>query len=201
MINKKVGLIAMVSIIAVASTLYGISETNPSVIRAGTLQFADLTFEERVEKSGLIVVGVVADVGVKIFPEDVTDIDEHGNEYVLEHNEIPKAEITLHILEVLKDDVGLDSETTVTFYDDVNGAIGESGSQKAMYISQYAIDYQKGDKGLFLIDNDRGLSTLGYSSYYPIQEGKETITTELDKLLEKAPLELSEAKSIAQNDG
>ena len=137
MINKKVGLIAMVSIIAVASTLYGISETNPSVIRAGTLQFADLTFEERVEKSGLIVVGVVADVGVKIFPEDVTDIDEHGNEYVLEHNEIPKAEITLHILEVLKDDVGLDSETTVTFYDDVNGAIGESGSQKAMYTAYH----------------------------------------------------------------
>ena len=142
-----------------------ISETAPSVICTSTMQFADQTFEESVEKSGLIVVGTVVDVGIKVFPEDIMDVDEDGNEYVLEHNGIPRAEVTVQIQEVLKDDVGLTSET-VTFYDDVNDAIGESDSQKARYISQYAIDYQKGDRGLFLIDNDRGLSMLGYSSYY-----------------------------------
>ena len=128
------------------------------------------------------------------------DTDEDGNEYVFEYNEIPRAEITLQIQEVLKDDVGLTSDT-VTFYDEVNGAIGQSDSQKAKFISQYAIDYQKGDKGLFLIDNDEGLAAMGYTSFYPIHDGKDTITTELDKLLEKAPIELSEAKTIAQTTG
>ena len=200
MINKKIGLTAAISLIVVASILYGVSETTPTVTRVSTAQFADQTFEESVEKAGLIVVGTVIDVGIKVFPEDVMDTDEDGNEYVFEYNEIPRAEITLQIQEVLKDDVGLTSDT-VTFYDEVNGAIGQSDSQKAKFISQYAIDYQKGDKGLFLIDNDEGLAAMGYTSFYPIHDGKDTITTELDKLLEKAPIELSEAKTIAQTTG
>ena len=63
------------------------------------------------------------------------------------------------------------------------------------------MDYQKGDNGLFLINDDHGLNMLGYASFYPIHDGKATITTELDKLLEKAPIELSEAKTIAQTAG
>ena len=198
MINKKLSLIAIVAIVAVASTLYGISEMNPGVIRASIMQFADFTFEEKVERSGLVVVGEVTNVGVKIFPEDIMDTDENGNEYVFEHNEIPRAEVTIRILEVLKDDIGLDASRTVTFYDDINGVIGESDSQPARYISQYAIDYHVGDKGLFLIENDRGLSSLGFSSYYPIIDGETTVITQLDKLLDKPPIELTEAKIIAR---
>ena len=193
-------LMAVASIIVAASVIYGISDVPPNVTRVSTAQFADQTFEESVEKAGLIVVGTVIDVGIKVFPEDVMDTDEDGNEYVFEHNEIPRAEITLQIQEVLKDDVGLTSDT-VTFYDEVNGAIGQSNSQKAKFISQYAIDYQKGDKGFFLIDNDEGLAAMGYTSFYPILEGKETITTELDKLVGKDPLDLSDAKDIARSGG
>ena len=57
------------------------------------------------------------------------------------------------------------------------------------------------DKGLFLINDDHGLNISGYTSFYPIYEGKDTITTELDKLLEKAPIELFEAKAVAQAAG
>ena len=199
MTGKKVSLMAIVSVITVASILYGISETTPSVTRVSVAQFGDFAFAEKVERSHLVVVGVVTDVGVKVFPEDIMDVNEHGNEYVFEHNEIPKAEVTLQILEVLKDDLDWSSDE-VTFYDDVNVAIGKSDSQITRYVSQYAIDYQKGDRGLFLINDDHGLNMLGYSSYYPIHEGKETITTELDKLLEKEPLDLSDAKETARNN-
>ena len=200
MINKKIGLTAAISLIVVASILYGVSETTPAVTRVSVAQFGDFTFAEKVERSHLVVIGTVIDVGVKIFPEDIIDVDEHGNEYVFEHNEIPKAEVTLQILEVLKDDLDWSSDE-VTFYDDVNIAIGKTDSQVTRFVSQYAMDYQKGDNGLFLINDDHGLNMLGYASFYPIHDGKATITTELDKLLEKAPIELSEAKTIAQAAG
>ena len=200
MINKKIGLTDAISLIVVASILYGVSETTPAVTRVSVAQFGDFTFAEKVERSHLVVIGVVTDVGVKIFPEDIIDVDGHGNEYVFEHNEIPKAEVTLRILEVLKDDLGWSSDE-VTFYDDVNIAVGKTDGQVTRFVSQYAMDYQKGDNGLFLINDDHGLNMLGYASFYPIHDGKATITTELDKLLEKAPIELSEAKTIAQTAG
>ena len=59
--------------------------------------------------------------------------------------------------------------------------------------------YQIGDRGLFLINDDHGLSLSGYTSFYQIHEGEETITSELDKLVGKEPLDLSEAKEIARN--
>ena len=200
MINKKIGLTAAISLIVVASILYGVSETTPTVTRVSVAQFGDFTFADQVERSHLVVIGIVTDVGVKIFPEDIIDVDEHGNEYVFEHNEIPKAEVTLQILEVLKDDLGWISDE-VTFYDDVNIAVGKTDSKVTRFVSQYAMDYQKGDRGLFLINDDHGLNLSGYTSFYPIYEGKDTITTELDKLLEKAPIELSEAKAVAQAAG
>ena len=200
MISKKISLIAMVSVVAVASILYGVSETTPTVTRVSVAQFGDFTFAEKVERSHLVVIGTVIDVGVKIFPEDIIDVDEHGNEYVFEHNEIPKAEVTLQILEVLKDDLDWSSDE-VTFYDDVNIAVGKTDSKVTRFVSQYAMDYQKGDRGLFLINDDHGLNMLGYASFYPIHDEKDTITTELDQLLEKAPIELSEAKTIAQTAG
>ena len=200
MINKKIGLTAAISLIVVASILYGVSETTPTVTRVSVAQFGDFTFADQVERSHLVVIGIVTDVGVKIFPEDIIDVDGHGNEYVFEHNEIPKAEVTLRILEVLKDDLGWSSDE-VTFYDDVNIAVGKTDGQVTRFVSQYAMDYQKGDNGLFLINDDHGLNMLGYASFYPIHDGKATITTELDKLLEKAPIELSEAKTIAQTAG
>ena len=200
MISKKISLIAMVSVVAVASILYGVSETTHTVTRVSVAQFGDFTFAEKVERSHLVVIGTVIDVGVKIFPEDIIDVDEHGNEYVFEHNEIPKAEVTLQILKVLKDDLDWSSDE-VTFYDDVNIAVGKTDGQVTRFVSQYAMDYQKGDNGLFLINDDHGLNMLGYASFYPIHDEKDTITTELDKLLEKAPIELSEAKTIAQTAG
>ena len=200
MINKKIGLTAAISLIVVASILYGVSETTPTVTRVSVAQFGDFTFAEKVERSHLVVIGTVIDVGVKIFPEDIIDVDEHGNEYVFEHNEIPKAEVTLQILEVLKDDLDWSSDE-VTFYDDVNIAVGKTDSKVTRFVSQYAMDYQKGDRGLFLINDDHGLNMLGYASFYPIHDGKATITTELDQLLEKAPIELSEAKAVAQAAG
>ena len=200
MINKKIGLTAAISLIVVASILYGVSETTPTVTRVSVARFGDFTFADQVERSHLVVIGVVTDVGVKIFPEDIIDVDEHGNEYVFEHNEIPKAEVTLQILDVLKDDLGWSSDEA-TFYDDVNIAVGKTDGQVTRFVSQYAMDYQKGDRGLFLINDDHGLNLSGYTSFYPIHDGKDTITTELDKLLEKAPIELSEAKTIAQTAG
>ena len=128
MINKKIGLTAAISLIVVASILYGVSETTPAVTRVNVAQFGDFTFADQVERSHLVVIGVVTDVGVKIFPEDIIDVDGHGNEYVFEHNEIPKAEVTLRILEVLKDDLGWSSDE-VTFYDDVNIAISKTDGQ------------------------------------------------------------------------
>lgn len=200
MIGKRISITAIVSIIAVASILYGVSETVPTVTRVSTAQFGNFTFAEQVERSHLVVVGTVIDVGVKIFPEDIMDTDEDGNEYVFEHNEIPKAEVTIQIQEILKNDLDWDSDT-VTFYDTVNVAIGKTDSQVTRFISQYAMDYQKGDKGLFLINDDHGLNMLGYDSFYPILEGKENITTELDKLVGKDPIDLSDAKDIARSDG
>lgn len=103
MMNKKISIMALIAIVAVASTFYGMYELNPGVIVSSTSQFIDMSFEENVKQHDLVVIGEVVNIGVRVFPEDIMDIDENGKEYVFEHNEIPKAEITIKILETLKD--------------------------------------------------------------------------------------------------
>ena len=204
-IDRRIGIRAILAVIAAFSIAYAaemllIAPLDTYGPDGGAPQFVDRTFAEKVEKSHLVVIGVVTDVGIKVFPEDIMDVDEHGNEYVFEHNEIPKAEVTLQILEMLKDDLDWSSDE-VTFYDYVNVPIDRTDLQVTRLVSQYTTDYQKGDKGLFLINDDMGLNMLGYASFYPIYEGEETITSELDKFGGKEPLDLSEAKEIARNEG
>ena len=199
-VDRGVGIRVLLVVAAAFSISYA-SEMIPiapiDTYSGSAPQFGNFTFAEQVERSHLVVIGVVTDVSVKVFPEDVMDVDEHGNEYVFEHNRVPMAEVTLQILEVLKDDLGWSSDR-VTFYDDVNVPIGRTDIQATRLVSQHTIDYQKGDRGLFLINDDRGLNLSGYTSFYQIHEGEETITSELDKLVGKEPLDLSEAKEIAR---
>ncbi len=199
MINKKFSaIISMVAIVAVASTLYTLDEMNPGITISGSAQFADRTFEEQVEVAGIIVEGKITDVGMKIFTEEFTDIDENGNEYVFDTRQVPKTKVTVKISEIFKDNYGLDSNK-VTFYDISNGEIGNVNGKKAKFISQYAIDYKVGDKGIFLIENDRGLWSMGYTSFYPIEDGKTHTTSELDKLSNKSPIEITKAKESAKH--
>lgn len=188
----------MVAIVAVASTLYGISTTSPTIIQSGTAQFGDFTYNEWVERHALVVVGTVTDVNIKMFTEETMDTDEKGIEYVLDTKQVPKAEVTILISETLKDDIGLTSKT-VTFYDRaVDGQIGKINGEVTLFNSQYAIDYQIGDTGIFMIENDRGLSSMGFTSFYQIFDGKTTVTTELDKLVENSPINLTVAMETAK---
>ena len=146
-VDRGVG-IRVLLVVAAAFFISYASEMIPIALigtySGGAPQFGNFTFAEQVERSHLVVIGVVTDVGVKVFPEDVMDVDEHGNEYVFEHNRVPRAEVTLQILEVLKDDLGWSSDR-VTFYDDVNVPIGRTDIQATRLVSQHTIDYQKGD--------------------------------------------------------
>lgn len=91
---------------------------------------------------------------------------------------------------------------TVTFYDDVNEANGQSDGQKARYLSQYALDYHVGDQAIFALQHEDGIfKTLGYNAVYKISEdasGKQTIATELDKQLGKSSMEFNQAKTTAK---
>ena len=142
-IDRRIGIRVILAVVAAFSIAYaveGISLLAPYGPDGGAPQFGNFTFAEQVEGSHLVVIGVVTDVGVKVFPEDVMDTDEDGNEYVFEHNRVPMAEVTLQILEVLKDDLGWSSDR-VTFYDDVNVPIGRTDIQATRLVSQHTTDY------------------------------------------------------------
>ena len=156
MINKKISIIAMILVVAAGSTIYGIIElTPPIIIIGGHAQFADDTFAEKIDLSGIVVEGKITDLGVKLFTEESIEMID-GQEVVFDTRIVPKTKITIEISETFKDNYGLDSKY-VTVYDRLNGGIGSVNGKKALYTSPYAIDYKIGDKGFFLIDNDRGL--------------------------------------------
>ena len=195
MINKKISIIAMILVVAAGSTIYGIIElTPPIIIIGGHAQFADDTFAEKIDLSGIVVEGKITDLGVKLFTEESIEMID-GQEVVFDTRIVPKTEITIEISETFKDNYGLDSKY-VTVYDRSNGEIGSVNGKKALYTSPYTIDYKIGDKGLFFIENDRGLKLGGYTAFYPIEDGKNTIKTQLDKEMGKDPLELKDVRDI-----
>jgi len=199
MINKKLSLIAMVAIVAVASTIYGISETQPQTIRYSSVQFGDFTFTEMVDRHAVVVVGEIVDVQVKMLQDNVIGTDENGDKYIYEKNTRPNAKVTIQIDEVLKDDSKLATEKTISFYDEhVDGEIGVSDGHKVQFRSMYSTDYHIGDKGIFMIDNDRKITSMGYTSYYQIIDGKTTTTSELDKLVGNESLDIETAKNTAK---
>ena len=200
MISKKFSLIALIAIIAVTSTIYGVYETTPTIHRYSIAQFSGESFEEFVHKNHLVVVGKITGVGLEITYKEVMGTDEQGNEYLVEKVGKPNAAVTIRVLEVLKDDNILNNTKSITFLDpEVNGELGKIGGQTAMFHSKYAIDYQVGDTGIFMIHKDRGIYSMGFGSYYPIIEGQTTITTELDKLVGKIPIDLEHAENHAEN--
>lgn len=121
-----------------------------------------------------------------------------GNEVVFDTRIVPRAEITIEIIKIHKDDYGLDSKFVTVYDTSVKNAIGTVNGETARFVSQDAIDYKIGDKGIFLIDTDRGLWLHGFMSFYPIEDSKSTIQSEFDKKYGKDPLELQIVKDIAK---
>lgn len=197
--NKKISILAMVVAVTISGAIYGISETNAPIMRVSHAQFADFTFEESVEKHALVVVGTISNVQTEILPDNIMGTDENGEKYVYEKHEKPHTKVTLEINEVLKDDQSIDYDTTISFYDrHVNGEIGLSDGQKVRYVSEYATDYNVGDKGIFLIENDREIYSMGFTSFYPIVSDKTTTNSALRELGDKEPIDIETAKNTAK---
>ena len=191
---------AMVAIVAIASGVYGISENSPVMIREGHSQLADRTFDERVAANHLTIVGEIIGSEVEMFEETITGTDCDGcEEYVIEKTTKPKAKITVKVTEVLKDDGILNGEKTVTFYDSHFTGIGKVNDAPTKFVSQNAIDYRVGDKGIFIINEDRGLNMMGFTHYYPIKDGVSKVTSEFDTMTEKTPIDVENAKEIAKS--
>jgi hypothetical protein len=199
MINKKYSLMAMIAVVAVASIGYTISENSYAIERTGIAQFADRTFEERVAINQLTVVGVITSSEIIMVENTLTGTDCDGcEEYVIEETVTPQSKVTVKVKEVLKDDGILNGEKFVTFYDnDVTGT-GEIDGVKAKFSSKYSVDYRVGDKGIFIINEDRGLNMMGFVDYYPLKNGFSTLTSEFDKMTDKAPIDVESAKKIAK---
>jgi len=195
--NKKIVLITLVVVAAVA--VYGITELQPHTVRVGTAQFGNFTFEEMVQRHPVVVMGEIVDVRMESLPDDIMGTYDNGTKYVYEKNERPNAKITILIEDVLKDDANLATGKMISFHDrHVDGEIGVSNGQRIQYQSMYATDYQVGEKGLFMIENDRGVTSMGYTSYYPIVGGETLATSELGKLLDQDPISLETAATVAR---
>ncbi len=187
--------------VAVASSLYGVSQMMPVKIISSEYQFSPLTFEDRVKQYDMIVVATVSGIDSKLFDEYIYDTDENGNEYVFDHNVIPRQAITLNVEEYLKDNTGA-FDKTIIIYDDANDMIGKDGNQKARYVSEYAGKYHVGEKSLFFINKmEWGLYSLGHTGKYDISKdknGKEFVTSEFEKSMHKEPLDFQTAKNTAK---
>ena len=209
MINKKFSMIAVVLLVAVGSTIYGINELAPPgiTIVTGHAQYTDRTFEEEIDAVAIVVEGKIQDVQIQKFIEEFTETDADGNKVVFDTYLVPRAKVTIQIKEILKDDYGIDSEFVTAYDGNVRDAIGEANGVKVRFISHDAMDYQVGDKGIFLIDHDiffdydtglshdRGLELGGFTSFYKIKNGESTIQTEFGKKYHhENPIELLEAK-------
>ena len=189
----------MVAIVAASTTIYGLSETQPQAVRFSSAQFGDFTFAEMVDRHAVVVVGEIVDIQIELLSDNVMGTDENGNKYIYEKTDRPNAKVTIQIDEVLKDDSNLATGKTISFYDKhVDGEIGVSDGRKVQFNSMYSTDYQVGDKGIFMIENDRGITSFGYTSYYPILDGKSTTTSELDKLVDRTPIDVETAKNTAK---
>lgn len=198
MTGKKLGLMTAVIIIAAASTPYILAEIDPAVVVSNKTQWAtNLTFAESVDKAGAVVIGEIVGLDVTLFTEEIAGVDENGDEHV-RADRVPVKEIKIRVLEKLADDIGLNPET-ITVYDRlVWEEIGTSDGHKAVYMNVYAFDYNLGDKGVFLIENDRRLYVSGFADYYPIVPGKATITTELDKAVGNDPIDMAEVRDVVR---
>ena len=118
------------------------------------------------EMNPLVVIGAIAEVETEIVKETLMGTDYEGSEeYVVEETEKPKAKITIEVTEVLKDDGILNDDKYITVYDSHVKGVGKINDQVAIFDSPYAIDYQIGDKGLFIINEDRGLNMMGFTNY------------------------------------
>lgn len=198
MTGKKFGLMMAVVVIAVASTPYILAENDPVVVVSSKTQWdTNLTFAESVGRAGAVVVGEIVGLDVKLFTEEIVGVDENGDEYV-RTDRVPMKEIEIRILEKLADDVGLDHETVTVYDRSVWGETGTSDGHRAVYMSVYALDYNLGDRGIFLVENDRRLHVSGFTDYYPIVPGRTTITSELDRVVGNDPIGLGEARDAAK---
>lgn len=200
MINKKSTMLAMVSVIVAGSATYAVNELAPPTITivSGPAPYIDYTFEEKFEKAGIVIEGQIKDVQITTFNEESTETDASGNEAVFETRIIPRAEITIKVIKTFKDNYGMDSDHVTVYDRDVENAIGQVNGEKARFVSQDAIDYDINSKGIFLIENDRGLWIDGFTSFYEIRDGRDTIETEFDKKYGKDSIELSDAREIAK---
>lgn len=198
MMHKKISIIAIVAIAAGVAAVYVLDELAPPATTrvSGEAQYADRIFGEQVEMAGVVLEGKVTDVKVKVFTEKVMEYDENGNQVVFETLSVPRAEVTIKADKVLKDNYGLDSKTIVAYDRAVSDAIGAVNGEKARFVHQDAYDYEVGEEGIFLIENDEGLWIDGFTSFYPIVEDKLTIKSEFDKKYGKEPMALKDARDI-----
>jgi len=199
MMGRKYGLIALLAVTALASMVYGAYEATPTIHRYSMTQFTGESFESLVGKSHLVAVGEIVNVGLQTVPNKVMGTDEDGTRYLVERIEKPHAAVTVRVLDVLKDDGLLNGEKLITFLDpEVDGKTGKIDGHPAIFHSRYAVDYKVGDNGLFLIHEDDGIYSMGFVAYYPITEGRDRITTDLDKLVGNSPLSLETTKNTAR---
>jgi len=199
-ISKKFAMLAAVSAIIAGCAIYGANELAPPTITivSGPAQYADHTFEEKFEGAGIVIEGQIKDVQTATFNEESTETDANGNEVVFETRIVPRAEITIKVIKTFKDNHGIDSDHVTVYDRDVENAIGQVNGERARFVSQDAIEYTINSRGIFFIENDRGLWIDGFTSFYEIKEGIDTIETEFDRKHGKDSIKLSDAREIAK---
>jgi len=200
MFNKKISIIVLVLVITAGSTIYSINElASPTItIVSGSSQYIDYTFEEKFEKAGIVVEGKIIDIQIATFREESVETDMSGNEIVFETRIVPRTEVTIEVTQIFKDNYGIDPDYVSVYDRNVENAIGQINGEKARFVSQNAIDYNTDSKGIFFIENDRGLWIDGFTSFYEITEGKDTIETEFDKKYGRDSIDLADARKIAK---
>jgi len=200
MINKKFSMLAIISVIIAGSAIYAVNELTPPAITivSGPAQYIDYTFEEKFEKAGIVIEGQIKDVQIVTFNEESTETDASGNEVVFETRIVPRAEVTIKVIKTFKDNYGMDSDHVTVYDRDVENAIGQVNGERARFVSQNAIDYGISSKGIFFIENDRGLWIDGFTSFYEIKDGRDAIETEFDRKHGRDSIGLSDAREIAK---
>lgn len=195
---KKLGFVMLaVSVLAVVSGIVYMSYENLPVIHRGSAsQFVEYDLEERIDRNHLIVVGDIVGIKTELFEETLWGTSYDSEKYVIETVKKPRHAITIHVTDVLKDDGILKGGDYVTVYDDEVDGPGKINDMAAQFHSQYATDYTIGDKGMFMINDDRGLNMMGFISYYPIKGEGDSFTREFDKVIGNPPLDIEKTKKI-----
>ncbi len=204
MMNRKKNILVLMAVTIVDLSLYTAYELRPpTAFVTGIAQYNDRTFEEQMQLYPVSIHGKITDVASEVWvitsPEEDDQIPPNIISVLTE--KIPKQKITIAVLEVYKNTVGIDTNNSIIVYDVANG-IGENyDGERTMYYYDETIDHQVGDEGIFFIsqENTGHLTISGFGAYYPILGGHTTVTTELDKLFDNKEIDLIQTKNLARS--